>query len=92
MPKVPIVDSVIAYNYTHSGKTHTLIVRNALCVPSMSHNLFPTFILRESGLILNDTSKIHAENPSVEDHSLLDEESGLGSRPLCSITLANIPM
>ena len=35
------------------------------------------FILREAGLVLNDTPKIHCDDPSVEDHSLFDEETGL---------------
>jgi hypothetical protein len=43
----------------------------------MEINLIPPFILREAGLILNDTSKIHYNEPSVEDHSLFDKESGL---------------
>ena len=37
----------------------------------------PPFVLREAVLILNDKPKIHYEYPSVEDHSLLHEETGL---------------
>ena len=37
----------------------------------------PPFILREVGLVLNDTPKIHCNFPSAEDHSLFDEETGL---------------
>ena len=48
IPKVPIVDAVIAYDCPQSGHTYLLVVRNALCVPSMEHNLIPQFILRES--------------------------------------------
>ena len=44
--KVPIVDSVIAYDFPHSGKTYLLIVRDSFCVPFMDHNLFPPFILQ----------------------------------------------
>ena len=73
MPKVQIVDAVIAYYCPHSEETNLLIVSNSLCVPSMAHKLFPPFILHEAGLILNDNPKIHVENPSVEYHSLLDE-------------------
>ena len=43
----------------------------------MEINLIPPFILRESELILSDTPKIHCDKPSVEDHSLVDEELGL---------------
>ena len=53
------------------------IVRNDLCVPSMEHNLIPPFILREVGLVLHDTSKIHCNVPSVEYHYLFNEETGL---------------
>ena len=77
IPKVPIVDAVIAYYFPHSMETYLLIVKNVLCVKSMVHYLFFPFILCEAGLILNDTPKIHIDNPSVEDHYLLDEESGL---------------
>ena len=73
IPKVPIVDAVISYYCPHSGGTRLLIERNYLCVPLIAHNLPPPFILREAGLILNDTPKIHFDNPIVEDHSFLDE-------------------
>ena len=43
----------------------------------MDIKLIPPFVLRESGLILNDTPKIHCKDPSLEDHSLFDEETGL---------------
>ena len=44
----------------------------------MYHNLFPAFILQEVGLVVNKTAKIHCEDPSVEDHSIFDEETGMG--------------
>ena len=72
LPEVTIVDAVISYDFPHSGETYLLVARNALCVPSMDHNLVPPFILREAGLILNDKPKIHYEDPSVEDHSFMD--------------------
>ena len=53
------------------------MVINALCVPSLEHNLIPPFILREVGLVLNDTPKIHCNVTSAEDHSLFDEDTGL---------------
>ena len=75
--EVSIVDAVIAYDCPQSGQTYLLVVRNSLCVPSMEHNLMPPFILREAGLVLHDTPKIHCNVPSAEDQSLLDEEIGL---------------
>ena len=65
LPEVPIVDAVIAYDCTSSGETYLLVVRNALCVPTMYINLIPPFVLREAGFILNDTPNIHCKDPSV---------------------------
>ena len=73
LPKVLIVDKVIAYYFLYSGETYLLVFSNSLCVPLMDHNFVPPFVLRESGLILNDKPKIHCEDPSFEDHSLLDD-------------------
>ena len=73
IPKVPIVDAGIAYELPQSGQTYLLVVRNYLCVPSMEHNLIPPFILREAGLLLNDTPKIHCNVSSAEDHSMFDK-------------------
>ena len=77
LSSVPIANVVIAYDCPSSVETHILVVRNALCVLKMEINLIPPFILREAGLILNDTPKIHFNEPRVEDHSLYDKESGL---------------
>ena len=73
LTKVPIVDAVIDYDSQSSGETYLLVVRNDLCVPTMDINLITPFILREDGLVSNDTPKIHFDDPSVEDHSLFDE-------------------
>ena len=72
-----VVDAAIGYNCPYSGETYILVLKNALCVPSMSRNLVPPFILWEAGLEVNDKPKIHYKDPSVEDHSLFHEESGL---------------
>ena len=74
--KVPVVYAVIAYDCTSLGETYMLFVRNYLCVPTMDNNLIPHFF-RETGLILNDAPKIICTGPSVEDHFLFDEETGL---------------
>ena len=77
MNEVPIVDAVIAYDCQLTGGTYLLVVRNALHVPSMGHNLIPPFIMREAGLVVNDTPKIHLEEPCGDDHTIQDSESGL---------------
>ena len=52
-------------------------MRNALYVPSMSHNLIPPFIMRKSGFIVNDVPEIHCKEPSVMDHSIYFQEKGV---------------
>ena len=77
LPEVPIVDDVIAYDCTSSGETYLSFVRNSLCVSTMEINLIPPFVFIEADLIINYTPKIHCKYPSVEDHYLFDEETGL---------------
>ena len=77
IPKIPIVDAVIAYDCPQSEQTYLLVMRNAFCVPSMEHNLIPPFILRGAVLVLHDTPKIHCNVPSAEDHCLFYKETGL---------------
>ena len=67
------MDAVKAYDCTSSGETYMLVVINYLYVPTMEINPIPHFVLREAGLILNETTKIHCKDPSVEDHYLFDE-------------------
>ena len=67
---VPIVDGVILYHCPITQATHTLVLRNALSVPTMDHNLIPPFVMREAGLTVNDTAKIHVHDPDVTDHSI----------------------
>ena len=43
----------------------------------MDHNLVPPFFLRKAGLISNNKTKIHCKDASVDDHSFLDEGTGL---------------
>ena len=75
--KVPIVDAVIAYDCPHIGDTLILVAMNDFCVLGMEHNILPPFILRESGLVVNDRPKIYIDDPSVEYHSIFDVETRL---------------
>jgi hypothetical protein len=70
LQKVPIVDAAIQYMCPYDDKLYILIVRNALSVPSMKHNLVPPFIVREAGVQVNSTPKIHTSDPTVNDHSI----------------------
>ena len=68
--RIPIVDAAIQHDCPCEGTAHILIIRNALCVKLMSNNLMPPFVMRESGVEVNDTPKIQMNNPGVEDHSI----------------------
>ena len=75
---VPIVDAAIAYDCPYTMKTYILIMRNALYVPTMKHNLIPPFILREAGLVVNDVPRIHCgEGVTRESHSIVVENPSL---------------
>ena len=77
LSKVPIVDGVISYDCPHSGETLLIVVRNYFCVLGIEHNLLTPFILHEAGLAVNDTPKIHIDDPSVGYHSIFDVENKL---------------
>ena len=64
LQKVPVVTGAIVTECAFTGKTRIFIFHNDLSIPAMYHNLVPTFILREAGLIDNDTPKIHVKDPS----------------------------
>ena len=61
--QIPIVDAVLQYDDPFSGKTHILLIRNALHVPNMKNHLISPFILREAGIKVNDTPKVQIDNP-----------------------------
>ena len=54
-----------------SGEIKILIIRRGLHVPSMTHNLFPPFMLRETGIIVNEVPKIHVSSPAEEHHAII---------------------
>ena len=74
---VPIVDGALAYDCPRTNQTYILVFKNALHVPSMTHNLVPPFILREAGLKVKETPKIHVSDPDQNDHSISDPDSDL---------------
>ena len=77
MKRVPIKDMAVAYDCPYQRKTYLMVFKNALHVPSMSHNLISPFIMEEAGLEVNATPKIHREDASVEDHSFYDSATEL---------------
>ena len=68
---VPIVDGAISYDCPRTNETYVLVFKNALYVPSMSHNLIPPFILREAGIEVNEVAKIHLKAPTSTDHAIV---------------------
>ena len=75
--QIKIVDAAVQYDCPYTGKTHILVIRNALHVPSMKHNLLPPFILRQAGIEVNDTPKIQVMDPTEKDHSIYFKETDL---------------
>ena len=51
-----------------------MVARNALFVESMDHNLVLPFIMRESGLEVDELAKIHAEIATKQHHSIYSKE------------------
>lgn len=74
---VPIVDGALAYDCPYTGEVYILLIRNALRIPSMEHNLLPPFILRAGGVSVHDVPKIHCEDPDVNDHCISFDQSEL---------------
>lgn len=73
---IPLVDAALRYDNPYDGKSYILVLRNALHVPSMKHNLIPPFMLREAGVRVNEVPKIQVQDPSEDDHSICFPESG----------------
>ena len=71
---IPIVDAALLYQDRFTGQDHILVIRNALYVESMTNCLIPPFILREHGITVNDTPKIHSRDPCKEDHAIIFDE------------------
>ena len=77
LSKVPIVDATIRYDCPYSRETYLLIVKNALSVLAMYHNLIPPFIIREAGVDVKCVLKMQRKNPEEKDHSVYFKEDKL---------------
>ena len=89
--QVKIVDAAVKYECPYTGQEYVLIIRNALHVPSMANNLIPPFMLREIGIKVKDTPKIHCDDPTARDHAI--EFPGLDSRSCyyCGVYFPTFP-
>jgi hypothetical protein len=77
MDMVEIGDVAMCYDDPISLITYILVMKNALLIPSMGHNLIPPFLIREAGLILDETPKHQTPYPTIDNHSIWDQRSGL---------------
>ena len=60
--RVPVLNAVVAYDCEFTGETYILVIYNALHMKSMD-NLIPPFMLRQSGLEVNECPKFLAKKP-----------------------------
>ncbi len=70
MKMVEIDDAMMAYDDPISHTTYLLVMRNALSVPSMGHNLIPLFLIREAGLVLDEMPKFQFDTPTIDNHAI----------------------
>lgn len=77
MERVEIGDVAVAYDDPFNLKTYLLVIRNALLIPSMDHNLLPPFLVREASLFLDETPKFQSTDVSKANHAIVDDQSGL---------------
>jgi hypothetical protein len=75
MNMVEIDDVAIAYNDTISLQTCLLVMRNALLIPMMDHNLIPPFLIQLAGLQVDETPKHQLALPTIDNHAIYDSES-----------------
>jgi hypothetical protein len=71
--EAPLVNAAVRYD--RDGRVYILLIRNAIYVPSLDHNLLPPFMMREAGVIVKDTPKIQMDDPSEEDHAITFPET-----------------
>ena len=74
---IPIIDAVIAYDCPYQCKTFLLLMRNALYISELEINLLPPFIVRESGIQIDECPKIQTINPTIDNHSMFIHEHNL---------------
>ena len=75
--KIPIVDGAVVYKFTYTREIYVLIVRNALHILHLRKNLIPPFVMRASGVTLNETPKIHSKDSTIDDQCITLEDSDL---------------
>ncbi len=77
MDMVEIGDVAIAYNDPMFLQTYLLVMRNALLIPMMDHNLIPPSLIWLAGLQVDETPKHQLALPTVDNHAIYDSETGM---------------
>ncbi len=77
MDMVEIGDAAIAYDNPILHITYLSVMQNTLLIPTMNHNLILPFLLREAGLYVDETPKHQVANPTVDNHVIVDSETGM---------------
>ena len=75
MDMVEIGDVAIAYDNPISLQAYLLVMRNALLIPMMDHNLIPPFLIWMAGLQVDETPKHQLASPTVDNHLIYDSRS-----------------
>ena len=69
VPKaVYVVDATVAYECELTEKVLIMVIRNGLHLKEMNHNLLSLFIMRLSGLEVNEKPKFMTRNPTTKQH------------------------
>jgi hypothetical protein len=77
LEKVEIGDAAMCYDDPVRFWTNILVLRNALLIPTMSHNLLPPFLVCEAGLFLDETPKHQAKLPTIDNHLIYNSRTGI---------------
>ena len=74
---VEVVHALIVYDCDTTGKSHLLMINNALLVPSLTCCLINPFIMRLAGLHVNECPKFLAPSPTECNHSIYFPDENL---------------
>ena len=74
---MPIFDGSLSHDYHCIGEVYVLVIRSALYLPLIFHNLTPPAIMKADGVTINDVPKTHYEDHVVNNHVISFECSVL---------------
>ena len=72
---VDVVDAAIAYECEFTGKVLIVIISSRLHLKEMNHNLLSPFIMRLSGLEVNEQPKFMTRNSTTKHHFVYFKEN-----------------